>query len=236
MQKSLSNLNTGQSAIFSTGLTINLIMAAYQVSTGILTPGDFVMIQALFLQLQGPIFNMGMFFMQSDQASVDTEDLAHVLQLEPVVKEKPDAKELLFTGGNLEFNDVSFRHYGVHESEDDFRERQLFENFNLKIEAGTTNAIVGESGFGKTTIMSLILRFFDPQQGQITIDGQDLRDLKHDSFRKHISIVPQNGILFNDTVLYNLQYGNPDATMEEIERVAKMCCIHDTIMRMPEGY
>ena len=106
----------------------------------------------------------------------------------------------------------------------------------MRIEPGTTNAIVGQSGFGKTTLLNLLFRIYDPSEGTIRIDGQDLRELKFDSFRKYISIIPQNGILFNDTILFNLQYGNPDASMEEIIEIAKKCEIHDKVMDMPDGY
>ena len=115
-------------------------------------------------------------------------------------------------------------------------QKMLFQNFNLTIKPGTTNAIVGQSGFGKTTLLSLLFRMFDPAEGRILIDGQDLKDLKFDSFRKYISIIPQNGILFNDSILYNLQYGNPDATFDEIVSVAKKCEIHDKILDMENGY
>jgi ABC-type multidrug transport system fused ATPase/permease subunit len=112
----------------------------------------------------------------------------------------------------------------------------LFENFSLKIEPGTTNAIVGRSGFGKTTLLHLLFRIYDPETGSVMIDGQDIKSLKLDSFRKYISIIPQNGILFNDTLEFNLRYGNPNATMDEIIEVAKKCQIHDKIMEMPDGY
>lgn len=112
----------------------------------------------------------------------------------------------------------------------------LFKDFNLKIEPGTTNAIVGSSGFGKTTMLYLMFRIYDSLEGSVTIDGQDLRDLKTESFRKYISVIPQNGILFNDTIRFNLQYGNPNASIEEIITVAKQCQIHDKIMEMPDGY
>ena len=115
-------------------------------------------------------------------------------------------------------------------------EKQLFSNFNLTIEPGTTNAIVGASGFGKTTLMNLLFRLYDPQEGRVLIDGQDVKDCTFESFRKHITIIPQNGILFNDTILYNLQYGNPEATFEEIVEIAKKCHIHDAIMDMSDGY
>ena len=112
----------------------------------------------------------------------------------------------------------------------------MFEDFSLKIEPGTTNAIVGPSGFGKTTLLNLLFRIYDPSEGKILIDGQDIKDLKFDSFRPYISIIPQNGILFNDSILYNLQYSNPNASREDIIRVAKICEIHDRIMSMPDGY
>ena len=112
----------------------------------------------------------------------------------------------------------------------------LFEDFNLEIEPGTSNAIVGESGFGKTTLFNLLLRIYDPVEGSVTIDDQDVSDLKFESFRKHIAVIPQNGALFNDSILFNLQYGNSDATLEEIQEVAKKCKIHDKIIQMEQGY
>lgn len=161
-----------------------------------------------------------------------------MLRQDPLIKEKSDAKEFDFQEGQISFENVAFRHYHLAEDdkENQIQERELFNDFNLVIEPGTTNAIVGHSGFGKTTIMNLIFRLFDPHAGSIKIDGQDLKDLTFDSFRKYISIVPQNGILFNDSILYNLQYGNPEATREEIEEVAKICRIHDSIMNMSDGY
>ena len=116
------------------------------------------------------------------------------------------------------------------------KERLLFKDFSLNIEPGSTNAIVGQSGFGKTTLLNLLYRIYDPTEGQILIDGQNIKDLHFDSFRKYISIIPQNGILFNDSILFNLQYGNPDASREEIEDIAKKCEIHDSIMQMRDGY
>ena len=112
----------------------------------------------------------------------------------------------------------------------------MFENLDLRIEAGTTNAIVGPSGFGKTSMLHLLFRIYDPIQGKVLIDGQDVKGLTFESFRKHIVVVPQNGILFNDTIENNLRYGNADATQKDLERVAKQCSLHDSIMSMPDGY
>eukprot|EP00355_Strombidium_rassoulzadegani_P003838 CAMPEP_0168625766 /NCGR_PEP_ID=MMETSP0449_2-20121227/10221_1 /TAXON_ID=1082188 /ORGANISM="Strombidium rassoulzadegani, Strain ras09" /LENGTH=387 /DNA_ID=CAMNT_0008667611 /DNA_START=14 /DNA_END=1177 /DNA_ORIENTATION=+ len=250
VQQSLSQLNIGQSVIFSAGLTMNLFLSAYDVSTGAMTAGDFVMIQALFMQLAGPLFNMGTFFREIDQSSVDVEDLFHMLKQQPVVREKPDARPFQFKKGEIVFENLGFKHYIYNDQghpladkgkvavapEKMLEEKQLFQNFDLSIAPGTTNAIVGQSGFGKTTLMNLLFRIYDPSEGRILVDGQDISDLQFDSFRKYISIIPQNGILFNDTILFNLQYSNPDATLEEIIEVCKKCEIHGKIMKMKDGY
>lgn len=158
--------------------------------------------------------------------------------------------------GLIEFKDLGYTHYVMDRNTADedgkdkkkkieakdgkqepkVQEKRLFEDFSLKIEPGTTNAIVGQSGFGKTTLLNLLFRIYDPSQGRVLLDGQDIRDLKLDTFRRYISIIPQNGILFNDTILFNLQYANPEASMEEIVEVAKMCEIHDKVLQMPDGY
>ena len=199
---------------------------------------------------------MGTFFRTMDQSGVDVEDLYHMLKAVPIVQEKDNAVDFQYKEGLLEFKNISYTHYiwdqntKDEEAEDKKKkidskegkqetkimEKELFGDFSLTIEPGTTNAIVGQSGFGKTTLLNLLFRIYDPSQGSVLLDGQNLRDLKFDSFRKYISIIPQNGILFNDTILFNLQYGNPEASMEEIVKAAKMCEIHDRVMQMPEGY
>ena len=172
-----------------------------------------------------------------------------MLQQKPKIEESPDAVDFEFKQGGIEFRGVSFGHAqetqtnetGLPEDAEleqkgDAEIQYLFKDLNLKIEPGTTNAIVGPSGFGKTTMLHLLYRIFDPLNGQVLIDGQDVKDLKFESFRKYISVVPQNGILFNDTIEFNLRYGNQEATQDEIEKVAKQCSIHERIMTMPEGY
>lgn len=180
----------GQNVIFSVGLSANLLMAANAVCNGTMTPGDFVMIQALFMQLAGPLFNMGTFIREVDQSSVDVEDLFHMLKQNPVVKN--GNQEFEYKKGEIIFRNLGFKHYifTQEESKDVMKEKLLFENFDLKIEPGTTNAIVGQSGFGKTTLLNLLYRIYDPTEGEIMIDGQNIKDLKFDSFRKHISIIP----------------------------------------------
>lgn len=177
-----------------------------------------------------------------------------MLQTQPIVKEKEDAKNFEYKEGAVRFENISFKHYvfedpaqakkpeNEEKKEEDqpvefnFKEKSLLRNFSLNIKPGTTNAIVGSSGFGKTTLFNLLFRIYAPEKGKIFIDGQDTSDLKFESFRKYISIIPQNGILFNDTILFNLQYSNPDLTLDEIMEVCKKCEIHEKIMKFKDGY
>lgn len=145
--------------------------------------------------------------------------------------QSPDAKDFKHDQGHIEFQKVSFGH-----EKDDGETDFLFKDFDIEIKPGTTNAIVGPSGFGKTTLLHLMFRMYDPKSGKVIIDGQDVKDLTLDSFRKHICVIPQNGILFNDTLIFNLKYGNPDATIEEIKEVCRKCSIHNRIMTMEHGY
>lgn len=204
VQTSLSRLNIGQTLIFSTGLTINLILAAWDVSTGRLTPGDFVMIQALFMQLSGPLFNMGTLFREIDQSQVDVEDLFFMLKQQPLITEKENAVDFQYKGGAIELRDVAFKHLltqaanaKVPKKEGNIdemkRNEYLFKNFSLSIKPGTSNAIVGHSGFGKTTMINMIVsrldikflqnRIYDPAEGEVFLDGQNLKDLKFESYR-----------------------------------------------------
>lgn len=180
---------------------------------------------------------MGTLFREVAQSNVDMEDLLAMLQKVPKVVEKPDAVDFRYESGNIEFEGLAFGHKKDKKDGNACSEIEyLFKDFNLKIEAGTTNAIVGPSGFGKTTMLHLLFRIYDPVHGTVRIDGQDVKDLKLTSFRKYISIIPQNGILFNDTIMFNLKYGNPDATDEEVMQVARQCRMHERILAMPHGY
>lgn len=164
VQKSLSKLNCGQNIIFSAGSIINLLMAANDVSMGKMTPGDFFMINAYFMQLAGPLFNMGTLFREVQQTQIDVEDLFNMLHRRPEILESPDAVDFAYGGGSIEFRGVSFKHKQADQkkgNQPDF----LFENFSLDIKPGTTNAIVGRSGFGKTTLLYLLFRIYDPDQG-----------------------------------------------------------------------
>lgn len=236
VQYSLANLNGGQQVLFALGMTVNLMLACGDIYAGVLTPGDFVMIQALFMQIAQPLHFMGTIFRGIEESQVNVEDLFLILKMQKAVIEKPDCKDFEFKKGDIEFRDVKYS-YVKSENKDGSEVREtLFKGINFKLKGGCTNAIVGPSGFGKTTIFNLIYRIMDADQGEILIDGQNLKDLRINSFRSRISIVPQNGILFNDTIRFNLQYGNTAATQEEIERACRCCNIHDRIMEMEDGY
>ena len=189
----------------------------------------------------GVLLWQGWYMRELSKTTVDATDLYHMLNTEPIIKQRPDAPEFQFKEGRIEFKNLVFKHYFAVDNPDYnpakentskegeeneniiIKERTLLNNFNLEIEPGTTNAIVGPSGFGKTTLFNLLFRIYDPEQGKILIDGQEVGGLQLKSFRKYISIVPQSGNLFNDTILYNLQYSNPEASMDEIIQVSKQC-------------
>ena len=221
VQYSLSNLNSGQQALFALGMTVNMLLAIADINAGVLTPGDFVMLQALFMQIAQPLHFMGTIFRNLDESQVNVEDLFLILKMKKAVTEKPDAKPYQFINGDIDFKDVKYSYVKEETKEGEEIRETLFKDINFRLKGGQTNAIVGPSGFGKTTIFNMIYRIMDPDNGSVTIDGQDLKDMTIDSFRDRISIVPQNGILFNDTIKFNLQYGNLEATQEDIERVAK---------------
>jgi ABC-type transport system involved in Fe-S cluster assembly fused permease/ATPase subunit len=219
VQYSLANINSGQQCLFALGMTVNLLLACSDISAGVLTPGDFVMIQALFMQIAGPLHFMGTIFRSLEESQVNVEDLFLILKMEKAVIEKPDAKDYVHEKGDIEFKKVRYS-YEKDDNKDGKKIKEtLFKNIDFKLHGGKSNAIVGPSGFGKTTIFNMLYRLMDSDSGEITFDGQNIKDLKIDSFRKRISIVPQNGILFNDTIRFNLQYGNLESSQEDIERV-----------------
>ena len=222
-------------------MAINLIMAANDVALGVMTAGDFVLLQAYFMQLSGPLFNMGVMFREAGQTQVDMEDMIAMLERQPKIQDLPNAADFKFHSGSIKFENITFGHLNEKKTKNGGEQpteekKYLFRDLTLSMQPGTTNAIVGPSGFGKTTLLQLLFRMYDPEQGRVTIDGQDLKECKMDSFRRLITVIPQNGVLFNDTVRFNLQYGNPDATQEEIEAIAKKCHLHEKIMSMPDGY
>ncbi|WP_282181019.1 ABCB family ABC transporter ATP-binding protein/permease [Aliiroseovarius marinus] len=224
---SLAFLNFGQAFLITGGLVAVMVLAAIGVQNGQLTVGDFVMVNAYMIQITMPLNFLGTVYREIRQALVDMSEMFDLLEQPADVTDKPDASEIAVTGGALSFNDV---HFGYDAA------RPILKGVSLDVGAGKTVAIVGPSGSGKSTIGRLLFRFYDVNGGGLSIDGQDVRDVTQDSLHAQIGVVPQDTVLFNDTVLYNIAYGRPEASRSEIEAAAKAAKIHDFIMELPEGY
>ena len=224
---SLAWLNTGQAVIFTLALTLCMVMSARDVIAGANTLGQFIMVNALMLQLFIPLNFMGMVYREIKQGITDIEIMMDVLEQPAEVADKPGARELVVRGGAVRFENVRF-HYEP--------ERPILEGLSFEVPAGKMVAIVGPSGAGKSTISRILLRFYDVAGGRVTIDGQDIRDVTQTSLRAAIGVVPQDTVLFNDTIRYNLQYGRPDASQAEIEAAAGLAQIDAFIKTLPEGY
>tara|TARA_R110000772_G_scaffold232445_3_gene344015 strand:+ start:26682 stop:28550 length:1869 start_codon:yes stop_codon:yes gene_type:complete len=224
---SLALLNIGQGAIIAVGLTVIMWMAADGVVAGTMTIGDFAMVNAYLIQLYMPLNFLGFVYREIKQSLIDMEQMFRLLDEHPEVADSPGAVPLAIKGGELRFEDVSFAY--------DAR-RQVLHDISFTVPAGKTVAIVGPSGSGKSTISRLLFRFYDVSGGRITIDGQDVRDLTQVSLRAAIGMVPQDTVLFNDTVFYNIAYGRPGASPAEVEGAARTAQIHNFIMALPDGY
>ncbi len=225
--QSLAVLNFGQSLIITTGLVIVMVMAAMGVQSGALTVGDFVMVNAYMMQITMPLGFLGTVYREIRQALVDMGEMFDLLGQPAEVTDKPGAKPLKVAGAALELDGVMF---GYDAS------RPILKGVSLTVPAGQTVAIVGPSGSGKSTIGRLLFRFYDVTGGAIRIDGQDLRDVTQQSVHDAIGVVPQDTVLFNDTVYYNIAYGRPSASRAEVEAAARGAKIHDFIASLPEGY
>jgi ABC-type transport system involved in Fe-S cluster assembly fused permease/ATPase subunit len=224
---SLALLNTGQAAIFTAGLTATMMMCAFGVRSGRNTVGDFVMINAMMIQLYQPLNFMGMVYREIKQAIIDIEKMFKVLERNPEIKDIADARPLVVTSGNLRFEDVGFAYEP---------ERQILKGLSFEVPAGKTVAIVGPSGAGKSTISRLLFRLYDISSGKILIDDQDIRDVTQASLRASIGMVPQDTVLFNDTIRYNIRYGRWDASDAEVEQAAQLAQIDPLIRMAPMGY
>ena len=224
---SLSLLNIGQGVIIAMGLTTVMWMAGEGVASGALTLGDFVLVNAYLLQLYQPLNFLGFVYREIKQSLVDMERMFGLLRENREVQDKAGAPDLAVSDGAILFENVNFSY--------DPR-RQILHGVSFNVPAGNTVAIVGPSGAGKSTMSRILFRFYDVERGAVTIDGQDIRDVTQASVRAAIGIVPQDTVLFNDTVYYNIAYGRPGATPAEVEEAARMAQLHDFIVSMPDGY
>jgi ATP-binding cassette subfamily B protein len=224
---SLGFLNFGQALIFYTGTVIILIMAVLGVMNRTLTLGDFVLLNTFLMQIYRPLNFIGFVYREIRQGLTDIEEMFKLLDRAPEIQDKPNAQPLAVTGPVVKFEDVKF-HYDA--------DRPILKGISFEVPAGKTIAVVGPSGAGKSTISRLLYRFYDVIEGKITIDGQDLRDVTQESLRAAIGMVPQDTVLFNDTIAYNIRYGRPDATEAEVRKAAELAQIGAFIESLPKGY
>ena len=226
-ESSLGLLNIGQSLIIAAAVTALMFLAAEGVTAGTFTLGDLVLVNGLLIQLYIPLNVLGMVYRNIKQSLLDMDRMFRLLAVHREVEDKPGAPELPAGPANVEFSGVDF-HYE--------KARQILFDVSFAIPAGHRVAVVGHSGSGKSTLARLLYRFYDVSDGRITVNGVDIRDVKQASLRAAIGIVPQDTVLFNDTILYNIRYGRPDARDDEVYEAARAAHIHDFIVTLPAGY
>jgi ATP-binding cassette subfamily B protein len=224
---SLGVLNTGQAVIFTLGTVTCMLLAARDVTRGTLTVGDFVMINAILMQLYLPLNFMGMVYREIKQGLIDVETMFALLNEPPEIVDKKGAKLLSVSKGEIKFENVSFAYEP---------DRPILKNVSFEVPAGKMVAIVGPSGAGKSTISRILFRFYELSGGRVLIDGQNIRDVTQASLRAAIGMVPQDTVLFNDTIEYNIRYGKPDATVAEVREAARLAQIDAFVMTLPQGY
>ncbi|NIX76976.1 ABCB family ABC transporter ATP-binding protein/permease [Microvirga terricola] len=224
---SLAVLNAGQAVIFSIGMMLVMILAAQDIMAGRASIGSFVLVNAMLVQLYIPLNFMGMLYREIKQALIDIDDMFKIIDRNPEIEDKPHAKPLHISEGVVRFEDVHFSY---------IPERPILKGVSFEVPAGHTVAIVGPSGAGKSTISRLLFRFYEPASGRILIDGQNIADVQQGTLRKAIGMVPQDTVLFNDTIGYNVQYGRWDAAAEDVREAARLAQIDRFISNLPEGY
>ena len=224
---SLAALNFGQALLITAGLTIVMVMAGLQVRAGALTVGDFVMVNAVMIQITMPLNFLGTVYREIRQALVDMGQMFDLLEQPKEITTKPGAPDLKVTGGSISLRNIAFSYEA---------DRQILRDVSLEIPAGQTVAIVGSSGSGKSTIGRLLFRFYDVTGGALSIDNQDVRDVTQSSLQNAIGVVPQDTVLFNDTIFYNIAYGRDGASRADVEQAARDAQIHAFIQSLPEGY
>jgi ATP-binding cassette subfamily B protein len=224
---SLGVLNTGQAVIFTLGTVACMLLAARDVTRGTLTVGDFVMINSILMQLYLPLNFMGMVYREIKQGLIDVETMFALLNEPPEIVDKKGAKPLSVSKGEIKFENVSFAYEP---------DRPILKNVSFEVPAGKMVAIVGPSGAGKSTISRILFRFYELSGGRVLIDGQNIRDVTQASLRAAIGMVPQDTVLFNDTIEYNIRYGKPDASVAEVREAARLAQIDAFVMTLPQGY
>jgi ATP-binding cassette subfamily B protein len=224
---SLASLNLGQAVVVAASITAMMWLAAQEVTQHRMTTGDFVAVNAYMVQLFVPLNFLGFVYREIRRALTDMQKMFGLLDRQPSIADRADARPLEPKRASVRFDDVVFGYAP---------ERRILHGVSFEIPAGRKLAVVGASGAGKSTLARLLFRFYDPASGAVSIDGQDLRALTQDSVRAQIGVVPQDTVLFNDSIGYNIGYGRPGATQAEIEHAARQAHLHDFIMGLPEGY
>ncbi len=224
---SLNIMNVSQNLVFTLGLMVTCFIAAYQVTTGQRKVGAFVTLLTYMAQLQQPLNFFGTFYRSIQSAMINSERMLELFKERPTVVDGPTAEDLPSCQGEIRFNEVKFAY--------DPR-RPALDGLSFTCAPGTTTALVGESGGGKSTVFRLLFRFYNLNGGSIQVDGHDVKEITIDSLRHHIGVVPQDTVLFNEDIMYNLKYANPDATDEEVYAACRAASIHEKILDFPDGY